>query len=124
MGLSLRNLAWGDTSPEGRALLQQKAGELLRNESWQHDPSQGYLEAFDAAVYLGGTNLVPALSDLLRRQDNPAVAHAAFLALDRLVIADPSASLAVLQADPGSIAGGEATRAAYFARTDVRAPEQ
>src|SRR6266567_6387377 len=26
--VSLRNLAWGDASPEGRALLQQKVGEL------------------------------------------------------------------------------------------------
>jgi len=122
--VSLRNLAWGDASPEGRALLQQKVGELLGNESWQHDPSQGYLEAFDTAVYLGGTNMVTALSDLVRKQDNPAVAHAAFLALDRLVITDPSALLAALQADPGLMQGREATRADYFARADVRDPQQ
>src|SRR5437764_932745 len=84
--VALRNLARGDRCPEGRALLQQKVGELLRNESWQHNPSTGYLEAFDAAVYLGGRNLVPVLSELVRKQDNPAVAHAAFLTLDRLVI--------------------------------------
>ena len=88
--VALRNLATGDTSAGGRALLQQKAGEMLRYGPWQQEPSAGYLEAFDVAVYLGGTSLVPALGDLVRQQDNPAVAHAAYLALDRLVIKDPA----------------------------------
>ena len=51
--VALRNLAAGDSSAAGRALLEQKAGELLRNEAWQQDPSAGYLEAFDVAVYPG-----------------------------------------------------------------------
>jgi len=122
--VALRNLAWGDKSPEGRALLQQKVGELLRNESWQHNPSTGYLEAFDVAVYLGGVNLVPALSELVRKQDNPAVAHAAFLTFDRMVINEPGQLLAALQADPATMQGREATRADYFARADVRDPQQ
>ena len=122
--VALRNLARGDKSSEGRALLQQKVGELLRNESWQLNPSAGYLEAFDTAVYLGGTSLVPALSELVRKQDNPAVAHAAFLTLDRLVINEPAPLLAALQADPTTMQGREATRADYFARADVRDPQQ
>jgi len=122
--VALRNLARGDTSAEVRALLELKTGEMLRAEAWQQDPSTGYLEAFDVAVYLGGTNLMPALSDLVRRQDNPAVAHAAFLALDRLVINDPATTLAALEAAPDSMQGREQTRANYFARADVRDPQQ
>ena len=76
------------------------------------------------AVYLGGTNLAPALGDLIRWQDNPAVAHAAYLALDRLVITDASQLLAALEAAPELMQGREATRADYFARADVRDPQQ
>ncbi len=122
--VALKSLALGDTSPAGRQLLEQKTAELLRNDSWQQNPSTGYLEAFDTAVFLGGTNLAPALTDLVRKQDNPAVAHAAYLALDRLVINDTADLLAALQADPGLMQGREATRANYFARADVRDPLQ
>jgi len=122
--LALRNLALGDTSAEGRTLLEQKTGELLRHAAWQQEPSVGYLEAFDTAVYLGGTNLAPSLTDLVRRQNNPAVAHAAYLALDRLVIKDTTQLLTALAADPGLMQGREATRADYFARADVRDPQQ
>jgi hypothetical protein len=122
--VALRTLATGDTSADGRALLQQKAGELLQYGPWQQNPSTGYLEAFDVAVYLGGTSLVPALTGLVRLQDNPAVAHAAYLALDRLAINEPAALLGALEADPSLMQGREQTRADYFARADVRDPQQ
>lgn len=117
--VALRNLARGDTTPEARTLLTTKTGELLRNESWQQDPSVGYLEAFDTAVYLGGTNLLSPLSDLVRRKDNQAVAHAAFLTLDRLAINQPVETLAALAQHPEWMTGREETRANYFARADV-----
>jgi len=122
--VALRNLAIGDASASARALLAEKTVELLRYEPWQREPSVGYLEAFDVAVYLGGTNLAPALGELVRRQDNRAVAHAAYLALDRLVIKDTAELLAALEAAPELMQGREATRADYFARADVRDPQQ
>ena len=122
--VALRSLALGDATAAGRALLEEKTGELLRHDPWRQDPSVGYLEAFDAAVYLGGTNLVPALGELVRKQDNPAVAHAAFLALDRMVINEPGTLLAALASDPGLMQGREQTRANYFARADMRDPQQ
>jgi hypothetical protein len=122
--VALRNLARGDASDSARALLAEKAGDLLRNPAWQQDPSVGYLEAFDVPVFLGGTQFMPTLSDLVRQQDNPAVAHAAFLSLDRLVINDPATALAALQTDPGLLQGRAATRADYFARADVRNAQQ
>ena len=122
--VALRNLAWGDTSDDGRALLEQKTSEMLQYGPWQQNPSAGFLEAFDAAVYLGGTSLIPTLTDLVQQQDNPAVAHASYLALDRLVINNPTATLAALLADPGLMQGRETTRADYFARADVGNPQQ
>ena len=122
--VALRNLAAGDSSDPGRALLEQKTVQLLQYVPWQQNPSTGYLEAFDVAVYLGGTDLLPTLSGLVQSQDNPAVAHAAYLALDRLVINNPATELAALEAAPDLMQGREATRADYFARADVRDPQQ
>ena len=75
-------------------------------------------------VYLGGTGFIPTLSGLVQSQDNPAVAHAAFLALDRLVIGNPATVLESLESAPDLMTGRESTRADYFARADVRDPEQ
>ena len=122
--VALRNLAQGDASAAGQALLAQKTAELLGNAAWQQNPSAGYLEAFDAAVYLGDRQLVPTLTSLVRQPDNPAVAHAAFLAMDRMVINQPATMLAALAADPGLMQGNENTRADFFARADMRDPAQ
>jgi hypothetical protein len=121
--VALRNLASGDSSADGRALLEQKTIALLQYQPWQQNPSVGYLEAFDVAVYLGGTDLLPTLSDLVRQQD-PALSHASYLALDRLVINNPATVLGALEAAPDLMQGREATRADYFARADVRDPQQ
>jgi len=76
------------------------------------------------AVLLGGTNFISPLSELVRKQDNQAVAHAAYLALDRLVINDPTTTLTALAADLSLMQGREMTRANYFARADVTNPQQ
>jgi hypothetical protein len=117
--IALRNLARGDTSAEARTMLETKTDELLRNEAWQRDPSVGYLEAFDTAVHLGGTKLLPPLTELVSKKDNQAVAHAAFLTLDRLVINQPLQTLTALNGHPEWMNGREETRANYFARADV-----
>jgi hypothetical protein len=121
--VALRNLASGDSSADGRALLEQKTIAMLQYQPWQQNPSVGYLEGFDVAVYLGGTDLLPTLSDLVRQQD-PALSHASYLALDRLVINNPATVLGALEAAPDLMQGREATRADYFARADVRDPQQ
>ena len=122
--VALRNLAQVDQDAEGKTFLDGKMNELLRNQAWQADPSEGYLEAFDVAVHLGGTNLVAPLAELLRKPDNKAVSHAAFLALDRLTITDTAEVLRLLLADPNLLAGRELTRANYFARAMVGDPRQ
>ncbi|HEX3988566.1 MAG TPA: hypothetical protein VHZ30_03985 [Verrucomicrobiae bacterium] len=122
--VALRNLALGDASADGRALLSQKTAQMLQYAPWQQNPSTGYLEAFDVPVYLGGAEFVPTLSSLVQSQDNPAISHAAFLALDRLVINNPTAVLQSLESAPDLMTGRESTRADYFGRADVRDPQQ
>jgi len=122
--VALQALARGDSSADYVALLKDKTGELLRNAAWQKDPSAAYLEAFDTAVFVGGTTLLPSLTDLVRLKDNQAVAQAAFLALDRLVINEPAQALAAIAEHPDWMTGREQTRANYFARADVGDPVQ
>ena len=122
--VALRNLARGDSSADARSLLEQKATQMLQYAPWQQSPSTGYLEAFDVPVYLGGADFVPTLLTLVRGQDNPAIAHAAYLALDRLVINNPASVLQAMESSPDLMAGRESTRADYFARANVSDPQQ
>ena len=118
--LALRSLARQQTDPEGRNFTADKWQAMMRNETWMRNPSVGFLESFDIAVHLRDPELIPTLTDLVRLKDNQAVAHAAYLALDRLTVTDAAMTLAALAADPESMKGREVTRANYFARADVR----
>ncbi len=122
--VSLRNYALADPTPEGRAYLEEKMRLMLQNDSWQKNPSMGFLEAFDVAVYVGGNGIIPMLTQLVRQTDNQALSHAAYLALDRLALQDPKTLLGELQQQPDLMKGREATRGNYFARADVRDVQQ
>ena len=69
-----------------RDYLRAKTEELITNPEWQQNPSVGYLNAFDVLVHVGATESTPLLSDLIQRKDRRDLAHAGFLALDRLVL--------------------------------------
>jgi len=122
--VSLRNYAWAYSGPDSREFLKTKAQALLANAAWLKDPSVGFLEAFDTIVYTHDTALTPALSTLLRDNDNRAAAHAAFLTMDRLVINDPVPMLEDIVAQPDLMKGHEQTRADFVARADLGQPDQ
>lgn len=117
--VALRNIARLDAAPGTKEFLEQKTEVMLHQESWASKPSTGFLEAFDVAVHLGGTKLLPPLAGFVQQKDNQAVAHAAFLALDRMVIREPATMLDELERHPELMQGREETRANYFARADV-----
>ena len=120
----LRNVARASPTPESRSYLQQRFSMLLQQGAWQGNPSVGFLEAFDLAVFLGGAEFIPALSHLVRNEENPTAAHAAFLALDRLTLNEPTTVLRMFIDRPDLLDGREAIQAGYFARADVRDPTQ
>jgi hypothetical protein len=122
--ISLRDYALVRTSSSEQEFVRNKVRELIWNEQWQAKPSAGYLEAFDTIVYTKATELTPDLAQLVKTRENPAVAHAAYLAMDRLVLEEPAKVLSQLASNPGFMNGREQTRANYFARADVRDPEQ
>lgn len=122
--VSLRNIAWADDSPDNLAYLRGRAREMIANADWRRQPSAGFLEAFDVIVHARGFDLTPQLAGLVRDKDNRAVAYAAYLTLDRLTLADPASALEPLSARPELMEGREQTRANFFARADVRDPQQ
>ena len=122
--VSLRNYAWANPGPARDGYLQAKSRELLSNLEWLKNPSAGFLEAFDAIVYAHGTVLAPELAGLVRDKANRATAHAAYLTLDRLTLAEPSAMFTQLVEQPNLMEGREQTRANFLARADVREAEQ
>jgi hypothetical protein len=122
--IALRTVARTDSSPGAADYLEQKVASMLSHEPWVNNPSTGFLEAFDIAVYVGSPEVVSPLTKLVNRTNNPAVAHASFLALDRLVINNPTSILTSLQANPGLMGNRVETRANFFARADVGDPAQ
>ncbi len=122
--VSLRNYARANPGPDGEAYLQAKSRELLGNPAWLKNPSAGFLEAFDTIVYAHGTVLAPELAGLVRDKENKATAHAAYLTLDRLTLAEPIAMFKQLVEQPDLMQGREQTRANFLARADVRDQDQ
>ncbi len=122
--LALRSVAKSDASNQTRAFLEDRLHLLLSYEPWQRQPHVSYLEAFDVAVHLGGDALMPDLTRLIRMTNNPAVAHAAFLATDRLIQSNPTRILRALLSDVEALKGRESTRAALFARADLSSLDQ
>ena len=109
-----------DASPAGHEFLRDKSRQLATNQEWQGEPTAGFLEAFDVFVFNRDTEFTPQLASLLAQTNNRALAHAAFLTLDRLVLAEPAGTLGELLKNPALMQGREATRSGYFARADVR----
>jgi hypothetical protein len=122
--VSLRNYAWAHPDATDCSYLQQKDRELLANPAWVKNPSAGYLEAFDAIVYARDTAVTPQLAGLLRDTTNRAAGYAAYLTLDRLVIAEPKTMLRTLVDQPGLLKGREKTRADFVARADLAQPDE
>ena len=117
--IALRTLATFNSEAGDQTFVSQKVGELLAYEPWIERPTVGFLESFDIAVYLGGADHISTLAGLAGKKDNQAVSQAAFLALDRLTINDPTTTLSYLESHPETMASREETRANYFARANV-----
>lgn len=121
--LGLRNLVWGSggtPNPTDRQLIVQNVAALLDSDTWRSDPSAGYLESFDAAVFLSDPETTARLAAVAAGR-GPSSA-AALLALERIAQAGNPDLLRVI-ADPASpMAAQPAFRAELLARAEVSDP--
>lgn len=119
--VTLRNYAHGPNAD--MEFLETKTVELLHHEPWLREPSEGYLEAFDTAVFIGSQRFLSEFATLLENPPHPALKHGSLMALDRLVIRNPGPTLNLL-ANGELLETEPFIRAGLMARADVRNPGQ
>lgn len=118
--IAMRNLARASTESVDNALLREKSAQLLRNAGWLKNPTSGCLEAFDVIVHTRNASLTPDLLRLCDDRDQKAARHASFLTLDRLVQANPKATLTMLAAQASAHPQNGLMISNMMARADVR----
>ncbi|BCX48974.1 hypothetical protein HAHE_28820 [Haloferula helveola] len=120
--ICLRNKALGDPSQESLDFVEKKALEMIRRSDWRTKPTISYLESFDVLVHTKSTAAVPVLAEMVsdRGKEGEAVAHAAFLTLDRLVQLAPEKSMKRLMEDLSVAESRPTMLAQVVARADLR----
>ncbi len=124
--VSLRNFAHVTLDPLSREFLRTKTEELIRNPGWRENPSIGYFQSFDVLVQARATESTGLLSDLVsdRSPEGAAIAHAAFLTLDRLTIREPVVMMEQLASRKALCESRGEMVANMFARADLGDPVQ
>lgn len=123
--LAMRNVAWAD--PDGRFSEELRGAfrTMLGRADWAADPTTGFLEAFDLAVVTGEVEETAALiAPAGAMGPERPVERAAFVALDRLMLSQPSTVITWLQTDPHALAQSPFYRASLLSRLDITMPEQ
>lgn len=124
--LALRNLAWNDLDGDLRGELSIRFMDLLKTP-WLDQPSAGFLEAFDIAVEVGGGPMFDRLVRLAGEtgaKSNTAGSRAAYMALDRMILRDPSILTAAFESDAKWMDFAPQQRASLLSRLDITAPSQ
>lgn len=100
--IALRNLAWNDADGDLTPEVKERFSQMIARDEWRAEPSDGFLEALDAAVLLGGSDVFARLLELNRdalASGTEELSRACFIAMDRMVEMDPAA-LEIFRASP------------------------
>lgn len=124
--LCLRNFAWANPGEENFEFLRRKTEDLIRRQEWREKPTAGYLEAFDVLVHTKSVASAPLLASLAADTSDHgmAVSHAAFMTLDRLMIARPAEMMEQLSECRNVLAGRGEMVAQMIARADLGNPQE
>ncbi len=107
------------SAPPADPYLTDRVLQHLQVEAWLAQPVVGYLQAFDAAVYVEASAVTRRLLAIADGDNPVATRYAARLALERKAEAG-FASVGPLIAEPGSLDGEPKLHAALMARADIR----
>lgn len=121
--VALRILGRLGTTDAQKALFAEKTRALLRTTTWLAAPTEGFLQAFDAAVFSRDARFLGEMSRLAQAGQRREVRWAAFVAADRLAQADARSAAVFLNSHPAIFAAQTELRAGLYARLDVRSPE-
>lgn len=117
--ISLRNVAWNNPESRDIPLLKEKLLVALTHDPWLENPSAGFLHSFDVAVYTQSSSLIPEFTAMLERDNSNLLSHAAIMAMDKMILDNPTPTLNFLLENPGLLADRPHTRAGFFSRADV-----
>lgn len=124
--LSLRNLAWNDLDGDMRQELSKRFLAML-DTPWVREPTAGFLEAMDIAVELGGRPVFERVISLARdasSRSDDVLSQAAWMALDRMVLREPSILTTSFERDPAWLGFAPLQRASLLSRLDIADPAQ
>lgn len=122
--LALRNVVWADPARQQEAYLAEKVDTLFSRTDWLQNPTAGFAESFDFAVYLGREKDYLKMAGLMA---NPSLKHfngAAFVSMDWMTIRQPEKFLSLLADRNLGWTGEQVTRAELMARADPREDTQ
>jgi len=125
--LALRNLAWNDLNGDLKSELSDRLERMMGNKDWSAKPSAGFLEALDAGVEISNKQSFDAIVGLDRQAIAAAdstLARASLIALDRMVLREPTLLVNAFKADPTLHGIAPDQRASLMSRLDVTDPKQ
>lgn len=100
--LAMRNLVWGSGQPMtgvDRQIFGRASLEHLSNTAWSAAPEAGYLEGFDAAVFLPSKEATECLTEIVAQPaEADSMRFSAGLALERIAEGSHPDSLAAIAA--------------------------
>lgn len=125
--LALRNLAWNDLNGDLHGELIDRLKQMIQVFDWFGQPSAGFLEAIDAAVFASGEQSFELAASLGRGaldSGNQDLARAAFIAMDRIVQQDPGLLIQAYDQGAGLAELGANQRASLMSRLEISDPGQ
>lgn len=125
--LALRNLAWNDVDGDLKNEAIERWEQMIEIEDWVGNPSSGFLEALDVAVEIStkrSFNSIVQIDSEALVDSNEALARAAFIALDRMVLRDPLLLVESYSQDPEMSGLSPDQRASLLSRLDISDPAQ
>lgn len=125
--IALRNIAWNNLDGDLKNELSDRLERMIQNSDWSSKPSAGFLEALDASVQLASKRSFESIVSLDVQSiaaSNSSLARASLIALDRMVLRDPSLLVDAFKADSNLKGLPPDQRASLMSRLDVTEPKQ
>lgn len=118
--VALRNYGRTLAEPGTDDFFNDRIDALLGNHAWRAEPTGGFLEAFDAAVYSGHPRWAGALLEIHREAANPAVRRASAVGFEGLAAHQPLAVSQALAEARGPDGAWDLLEVSALARLDPR----
>ena len=125
--IALRNMAWNDLDGDLHAELRARFSQMLNTKAWLASPSPGFLEAFDVSLEIAAPPVFQEMTEIARQgieNTTPALTQAAFIALDRMVLRDPSLLENTIDRNAAWMDFAPRPRASLMSRLDITRPAQ